>query len=366
MEEITRIATFIVNSFIHIWPYLAITIPLAVGLKFIGATKHINSAFSRKPLTSIIIATAVGAISPFCSCGVIPVIASLLIGGVPLAPVMSFWIASPSMDPEIFFLSVTTIGWKLSIWRLSATFAISLLSGFATHYFMKNGFLGSEILRTSITKVSKPKKAIISILFDSVVTAISLLKRNKMLTLKPMTLENTTKNGVTVNCCIPISSITATSNVNNSPCGCPCSATEMPKKEETATKLLKETWKSLWLVVKFMTLAFLVNALIEFYVPKNFLTNYLGNNNWYSVIIATLVGIPFYTSNLTALPLISGLLSMGMNQGAALAFLIAGPVTTIPAMMAVWGIVRRRVFFLYIIFSLFGAILFGFLFNLVY
>jgi uncharacterized membrane protein YraQ (UPF0718 family) len=140
----------------------------------------------------------------------------------------------------------------------------------------------------------------------------------------------------------------------------------MPKKEETATKLLKETWKSLWLVVKFMTLAFLVNALIEFYVPKNFLTNYLGNNNWYSVIIATLVGIPFYTSNLTALPLISGLLSMGMNQGAALAFLIAGPVTTIPAMMAVWGIVRRRVFFLYIIFSLFGAILFGFLFNLVY
>jgi len=104
-DEILKIGSYMGESFLHIWPYLVVTIPLAVAIQMSGASKHIKRAFSAKPFTAIILATVVGAFSPFCSCGVIPVIASLLISGVPLAPVMSFWIASPSMDPEIFFLA---------------------------------------------------------------------------------------------------------------------------------------------------------------------------------------------------------------------------------------------------------------------
>ena len=100
---ILEISQFIVEAFLHIWPYLLVTIPLAVAVQMSGASKYIKRAFEARPLTAIVLATIVGAFSPFCSCGVIPVIASLLISGVPLAPVMSFWIASPSMDPEIFF-----------------------------------------------------------------------------------------------------------------------------------------------------------------------------------------------------------------------------------------------------------------------
>jgi hypothetical protein len=33
------------------------------------------------------------------------------LSGVPLAPIMSSWIASPTMDPEIFTLSVGILGW---------------------------------------------------------------------------------------------------------------------------------------------------------------------------------------------------------------------------------------------------------------
>src|SRR4030042_4301621 len=132
MEQILKISEFIIKSFIHIWPYLLITIPMAVVVNLSGASTYINKALNRNPLVSIILATAVGAISPFCSCSVIPVIASLLIGGVPLAPVMSFWIASPSMDPEVFLLSAAAVGWEMSAWRLAATFIISLLGGYIT------------------------------------------------------------------------------------------------------------------------------------------------------------------------------------------------------------------------------------------
>jgi uncharacterized membrane protein YraQ (UPF0718 family) len=54
-----------------------------------------------------------------------------------------------------------------------------------------------------------------------------------------------------------------------------------------------------------------------------------------------------------------------MNPAAGLAFLVAGPTTTLPAMAAVWGIVSRRVFILYISFSLIGAILLGYVFALI-
>lgn len=113
--ELLKIGDFILNSFLHIGPYLLVTIPLAVAIQMSGASRHIKRTFGTRPLIAVILATAVGAFSPFCSCTVNPVIASLLISGVPLAPVMSFWIASPSMDPEIFFLSVGMIGWNLAV-----------------------------------------------------------------------------------------------------------------------------------------------------------------------------------------------------------------------------------------------------------
>ena len=94
MTELYKIADFMVKAFIHIWPYLVITIPIAVAVNMSGASKHIKRAFDAGPIAAILLATLVGAFSPFCSCGVIPVIAALLIGGVPLPPVMAFWIAS--------------------------------------------------------------------------------------------------------------------------------------------------------------------------------------------------------------------------------------------------------------------------------
>ena len=147
MSHITAILDYIVDSFIHIWPYLLITIPIAVAVQMSGAAKYINRAFTARPLIAIVLATAVGAFSPLCSCSVVPVVAAMLIGGVPLAPVMSFWLASPSMDPEIFFLTVSSLGWELAIWRLAATLSLSLGGGYVTQLLVQRDWLGANFLR---------------------------------------------------------------------------------------------------------------------------------------------------------------------------------------------------------------------------
>lgn len=356
MEDLIKISEFILDSFVHIWPYLLITIPIAVGVQVSGAAKHINKAFSKKPLVSILLATVVGAFSPFCSCGVIPVIASLLIGGVPLAPVMAFWIASPSMDPEIFFLSTATIGWDLSVWRLAATFGISLFSGYCTHFALKKGLLGKEILRSDALQAGGGGSFGISNVTRTIKAFITPLHGPQ---LQLAAAEPTFRNA-NLNCCAPVKeSNCGTEQSSISSCGIPAG------KPTMITRLLTETRKASWMVVKFMFLAFLVNALITFYVPQEFISSILGGDGNGTVVTAALIGIPAYTSNLTALPLVSGLLALGMNAGAALAFLIAGPTTTLPAMVAVYGIVKRKIFLLYLGFTLTGAVFFGILYNLI-
>lgn len=118
------------------------------------------------------------------------------------------------------------------------------------------------------------------------------------------------------------------------------------------------------MVIKFMALAFFLEALIILYVPQEWITSALGQKNPLAITFAAILGVPTYTSSLTALPMISGLLTQGMNPAAALAFLIAGPTTTLPAMAAVWPLVARRVFGLYVTYCLAGAVLTGYFYRL--
>jgi uncharacterized membrane protein YraQ (UPF0718 family) len=361
LEQIFKIVNFILNSLWHIWPYLIVTIPLAVAVKLSGAAKYIKIALTKKPVISIFLATIVGAFSPFCSCGVIPVIAALLIGGVPLAPVMSFWLASPSMDPEIFFLSVSTIGWQLALWRLGTTFALSLMAGYITHFIVQKNWLGQRILRTH---TSTPLKSTWRLLKDG------LLKIKKQLELSTAGIAmatlsirdngkvygtSTYQSGTSAEKDEPILKPLQTSRKQNS-CGC-----SSPTFKQ---RLLKESFIATTMVAKFMILAFFLEAVITLYVPSDWIIGLLGQNNPFAIIMAALIGVPVYTSNLAALGMMGGLLNQGMLPAAALAFLIAGPTTTIPAMAAVWNLASRRVFILYVSFTLAGAIIFGYLYSI--
>ncbi len=365
MEQISLIIDFVVKSFIHIWPYLLITIPLAVIAKLSGISKYITLSFNKKPVISIILATLVGALSPFCSCGVIPVIASLLIGGVPLAPVMSFWIASPSMDPEIFFLSVGTIGLQLSIWRLVATFAISLFAGFLVYFAQKKGWLGDSILRARLkTEPENEKSTFLNLSF--IKRWIHVVNYDRILKPKAQPVVNHATNRFANQVAIDKTRLVlADKGTNGSLTGCSCNTNTVRKSKTLLHKIIRESWKASLMVAKFMLLAFFLNAMIAFYVHDDFLVRFLGNDHPFAILISAALGVPVYTSNLTALPIIGGLIKLGMGKGAALAFLITGPVTTIPAMSAVWGLVKPRIFLIYISVAFMGALFFGYLYSLV-
>jgi uncharacterized membrane protein YraQ (UPF0718 family) len=352
MNDLVAIGEFVGTAVWNVWPLFLISIFFSVLIRVLKLDGVIRRAFTANMGTAILLATLVGAFSPFCSCTVVPVIAGLLLSGVPLAPIMSFWIASPTMDPEIFTLSVGILGWPLALMRLAATLALSLAAGYITLALTNTSFFAHfrpgkrQQRETAVSSSSPPPPS----------SPGGIL---------PMALATAG---------IPAGQSTINLTVSSVPCTSCSPRTEEATgwRQQLATSFRQIEWpefsrevaRQSWLLGRWLLLAFVMEALITLYIPQEAIASILGEGNAFAVPLAALIGIPLYLSNFTALPLVSGLLAQGMQSGAAIAFLIAGPVTTIPAMTAVYGVVQRRVFLLYFSIGLFGAMVMGAITNL--
>lgn len=296
---------FTFDQVIAILPYLAFAVAAAAYAGASGADNLIAKAFSGNIWLMIPIAALMGALSPFCSCGVIPLIAALLAMGVPLAPVMAFWLASPLMDPSMFLLTSGEIGLEFAIAKTLAAVSLGLTGGFVIH-----ALKGTAVLQA-------PLRADLG--------------------------------------------------------GCGCTATKLrnPKpvlwafwrEAERNTKFASEGLKSFLFLLKWLSLAYLAESLMLAYVPANAIAEIAGDGSLASIFTAALIGVPAYLNGYAAVPLIGGLFEQGMSQGAGMAFLIAGGVTSIPAAIAVFALVRLPVFALYLALALSGSVAIGLIYQ---
>jgi uncharacterized membrane protein YraQ (UPF0718 family) len=246
---------------------------------------------------------------------------------------------------------------KLAVWRLASTFVISLLAGYITHFATIRGFIGNGILRI---QNKEENQGIIRSVWDPIRSVF--IRKQSTVQLIPVKTS-----GLSISCCgfsadLKKEDCKMSEIINDN--GCTGKFSDRTEPEALWRKIAAETMKSVIMVTKFMGFAFLITALITFYVPENIISWIVRGNSTVQVVLATLIGIPMYTSNITALPMAGGLIDLGLNKGAALSFLIAGATTTLPAMVAVSGITKRRVFFMYLSFALLGALIAGLCFNL--
>ena len=295
----------VTGALVSIAPFLAASILIAAWAGATGADNLIARAFTGAPAMMIAMGALAGGLSPFCSCGVIPLIAALLAIGVPLAPVMAFWLASPLMDPSMFVLTAGVLGLEFAIAKTLIAVGMGIMGGMIVHLLMKSGVL-VDPLREGIgnggcggAKVRNPKPPVWAFWHD-------------------------------------------------------------PAR---VTKFRTEATKTFLFLLKWLSLAFLLESLMLAYLPAELVTQTLGGTGLAPIAIATLVGVPAYFNGYAALPLIGTLMDQGMQAGAGMAFLIAGGVTSLPAAIAVWALVKFRVFALYVAISLGGAFATGVAFH---
>ena len=306
---------FTVAALWRMLPFFALALLIAACVRASGADAPVARAFSGHPLKAVLAAALVGAISPFCSCTVIPLIAALLASGVPLAPVMAFWIASPVMDPEMFVLTAAGIGTDFAVAKTLAAIGMALLAGGAAWLLQRAGQL-QQPLRVG--------------------------------------------GAATSSCC-------ASADGDSGGCGTAAiaSAPHWAFWREPARRrlFLDEARDNALFLGKWLAVAFFLESLMLAWLPADQVGALVGGDAWYAIPLAALVGAPAYLNGYAAIPLVGGLLEMGMAPGAAMAFITTGAVSSIPAAVAVYALVRRAVFAAYLVFGLLGAMLSGLVYG---
>lgn len=288
---------FTLEALIGILPFILASILFAAYATASGLDGQVARVFSGNPWRSILLAAIFGAFSPFCSCGVVPIIAGLLAAGVPLAPVMAFCLASPLMDPEMFVLMLGVFGLEMTIVKTLSALFLGGLGGTVTYLLMKKG-LFEDPLKVKVQ--------------TSCCSSKNILKTEKIIW-------------------------------------------AFWQDKGRLDKWQKSFRTTGWFLLKWLSLAFFLESLMVAYIPADTVGQWLGSDSWLSVPMAVLAGIPSYLNGYAAIPTVSGLIDLGMSPAGGLGFMVGGGVTSIPAAMAVFALVKRPVFVLYLLLGIAGA-----------
>lgn len=298
---------FVLNAFSGIGIYLLLAVLLAAYTQASGADGLIAQAFSGREPSGVAVAAAVGALSPFCSCGVIPLIAAMLAMGVPLPAVMAFWLASPLMDPSMFVLTAGVAGTGFAVAKLVSAVAVGAAGGYATGWIMRRqGF------------------------------------------------ANPLRDGVTDGGCGG-NKVRRVGDVSWA----------VWREPDRRGRMLSGSARTGLFLGKWLALAFTLEFIMLTWIPAETIRGLLGGDNLWAIPVSILVGIPAYLNGYAAVGLIGGLMEAGMSPAAGLAFLVAGGITSIPAAMAVAALVRLPVFIWYLVLAILGALASGLAYHLV-
>ncbi len=232
-----------------------------------------------------------------------------LTAGAPWALMMSFLISSPLNSPNTFFLIAGALGYPMAIAQIVAAISMGVGSGWVTSFLESRGYLKNQIRAPQAQ--NNPLRVVSEGPFSSKSDLVQAGSKN----------------------------------------------------------LWKVFWRSLFRkgtlrLVKQLAIFVIVASAIKILIPTAWIATLFGKNQWYSIPFAALLGIPLYVNNASSIPITRTLVDGGMSPGAALAFLLAGAGTSLPALSGLLVITRYRILALSVILIFLGAVIFGFLYSL--
>src|SRR5699024_4518254 len=235
--------------------------------------------------------TGLGALTPFCSCSTIPILAGLLSSKAPFGPSMSFLIASPLLNPVIVILLWTFLGWKLTLYYVIIVGLFSILIGVAW---------------------------------------------------KGLGLEHSVKN-VRVR----------KQNTNHK--------TDIPRWKVA----LDDAWTFFYPLLPYLLIGVFIGAFIYDFIPQDFIVKYAGGDKPWTIPIASVIGIPMYIRAEAILPIGDALISKGMGVGSVIALLIGGAGASIPEVVLLSKLFKKKLVIAFVFSILIVAISTGFIIQMI-
>ena len=302
----TATIEFVIKSMIEVAPLVIPGILITSWVAASGAGGNIKQALDGSPVIAIVVASMAGSVTPVCGVTVLPLMAGLLASGVPLAPVMAFWLSSPVTDPAMFAVTAATLGLNFAVGKTMAAFFVGLLGGFASSVLSKYSWVQSPLREHGLASGLADQSCCETSTFEFAIWRYQIRRVQFIYEL--------------------------------------CAITR--------------------LITIVLGLAFAAEFLMQQFLAPDSLSKYVGRQSVWAIPLAVFVGSPAYLDGYAALPLTRGLLDHGMSPGAAMAFLVSGSVVSIWGAMAIFPVLKLRPFLLYLILAIAGSLASGYLFEL--
>ncbi|QRA16695.1 MULTISPECIES: permease [Staphylococcus] len=285
------IKTFLMLFFELLLLFIVVSFIVSLIQQVVSEEKIIKLLSKPNEVVNYILGMIFGAVTPFCSCSTIPILAGLLNSKVPFGPAMSFLIASPLMNPLMIFMLWALLGWKVAI-----------------VYFV--------VL------------AIFSILTGLVFSKMNLAESYKGVNVKG--------DGFFAN-----------------------------KTGSHFKQALNDAWAFLYPMLPYLFIGVFIGAFIYGFIPEEFITKYASGDGFISVFIASVIGIPMYIRPETMLPIAEALVSKGMSLGTVVALIIGGAGASIPEVVLLSKLFKKKFVISFIIAILVVAIVTGLIVNII-
>lgn len=292
--EATALGRALLEEVWHVLPYFLLGVFLGAVIRTWRLHVRMRDSLGRFGLWAVPAAVLVGTISPLCSCGSIPLFVSLVSSGVPLAPALTLLLVSPLMSPSGYTITAWELGPAWANLKVLSALFMGFFAGGITLLLERRGFFGNPgVLRREYGKVD--------------IHAPDC----------PGELHCT--------------------------CGDQWSNRLARKGHGTPAIFLAKAWELTVTTGKFTLIGVVAAVLAERYIPREWIGGHLGTGSLGNILAVTFLSVPLHVNEITAAAILYSLLGLGLAKGPALAFLIGGPVTSIPAMSMLFTMCRKRV-----------------------
>jgi uncharacterized membrane protein YraQ (UPF0718 family) len=112
-------------------------------------------------------------------------------------------------------------------------------------------------------------------------------------------------------------------------------------------------------------LGFFLSALITLFLPENFFGSTVPNG-WPALLLMLIVSMPTYICATASTPIAVALIAKGLEPGAALVLLLAGPATNITTLLVLKKIIGTQAMRAYLFGLIIISLIFGLIANLIY
>lgn len=330
--------------------FLAISYIVGVLQEFLTPEK-IQSILSSRNGRGYVVASLLGAITPFCSCSTIPFLKGLLRARAGFGPMMVFLFASPLLNPIIIGLFVVTFGWQVALFYFAIAMLVSVAAGYTLEKLGFERYVKPEAYQAAQSSScntgcsdSKPSAKVESSCTTSSCTPAPVAVKESACCGSEAKVE--------VSCCSADG--TATARLVES------------KQPNRWMKIWLSTWKDFKQVLPYLMLGIAIGSFIYGFIPTELIAEYAGAGKWYAIPVAAIIGIPLYIRAEAVIPLSAALVQKGMALGSVMALIIGSAGASLTEVILLKSIFKNQMIAAFLAVILGMAIGAGFLYSFIF